>query len=557
MLLDLDLAQFKATVSDGFMSVGNIGVAITGYCHLEDRLPEQDQCVALAGAFKEFGPDFSRSLLGQYSAIIIDEPNKQVVLAQDSLGLGRVSFGITRDRLVAGTDAREVARCLGITQIDEEFFKALIATGKRPARKTPFQGVRELSYGDTCIISGESFEQKRPWQPPRRILRVSESDAQEMLQSKLDLAVARAMPRTGVTMIELSGGLDSSSVAATARRHGQDIELISYLSERGMSGNDTKYARVMAEELGLPWHKLDPDVDGIVSRPSTILHPEPGSRLYSVQLEKIAACVDDRNSQAILTGAGGDIVFDYRGLVPVYLADPLVRGGLIETVKAHRRHAAEYGNNRAWTHRFRYTTLPFAAAFFRQRNMLRNGFEKSPDWLTADCENAAKKMLRLETDAPGLALPSQTYLWDHLFDLAHEENRTFSQMQPAPVFHPLLDRELAEFLIALPKDIRRGRSGDRSLQRNALGDRLPTEITTRKTKGSNTELRERHMLESDAWYHAMSHAPQIVARGWVAQKPWSHAIDRARAGAPLGGPEFVAAMECELWLQDFAQLGLN
>ncbi|MFW2438049.1 MAG: hypothetical protein ACN4GR_01610, partial [Arenicellales bacterium] len=95
--------------------------------------------------------------------------------------------------------------------------------------------------------------------------------------------------------------------------------------------------------------------------------------------------------------------------------------------------------------------------------------------------------------------------------------------------------------------------GDRKLQREALADRLPEVIRTRRSKGSAQELRERHMMESARWYDAMTCSPRIVEKGWVIPDHWQDQVDRARVGVLSCSSNFLNAVQAELWLRALEQ----
>jgi asparagine synthase (glutamine-hydrolysing) len=100
--------------------------------------------------------------------------------------------------------------------LDQFAARAALATAARPA--TFFVGIERLLGGRLLTVTQGGLREAVFWRPPRRTLRLPRAaDYEEALREGLDRAVARTLRGVeGDVACELSGGLDSTSVTASA-----------------------------------------------------------------------------------------------------------------------------------------------------------------------------------------------------------------------------------------------------------------------------------------------------------------------------------------------------
>jgi asparagine synthase (glutamine-hydrolysing) len=308
-------------------------------------------------------------------------------------------------------------------------------------------------------------------------------------------------------------------------------------------------AEVVAGHGG-SWHRLDIDTDELIPEHYGGFVSEPQAILYAYQFALIEDCMTRTRADILLTGALGDVIFEFGGIAPAFLADPLAAGSPLGAIKLARRWAAARGNTRTWSHFLRHVALPIAWRHRRGLSVLDWQSNVAPSWMTSSARRRCGAEDHQQPQrAPRVAEPGRQHLWESVYDLAAHENGPFYRRLSADVRHPLYHRPLVEFLLGLDFTVRRGFEDDRRLQRRALADRLPEAVLTRRSKGSAQELRERHLMESRRWYHAMTVEPRIVQRGWVDPRQWREQVDRTRVGASDLSARFVNAVQAELWLR--------
>ncbi|MBP0483656.1 asparagine synthetase B family protein [Sagittula salina] len=495
----------------------------------------------LVAAHERDGHHLSRRWIGQYSAAIAERDH--VILVQSSLGLGRAYWHRGPSRIVVGSNLLEVAQRTGSTALDPAYFARALAL--RPVMdKTPFAQVRQLHGGTTAIFSGGDMATVRPWRPESRVM---PGDPTECLEEHLADAIDHLFPADSLMVCEISGGTDSSLVSAIACGAGRQVIGVSHVSARGMNGRDREFARLVAERLDVPLREFDADRSGLcTSLPD--FPDQPGNGRYRHTVLAVVDLVRETRASRVATGVGGDVVFDYKGLVPAFLADGLVALRFRHAWRRAAMYAVERKRHRGAAHYLRYVGVPVAQAYFSRRNLAEPLDTIFPDWLARDLVAEARR--RVPPLALSVGRPSSRYLWEAIFDQAAGENFVHPMPSGTEVVHPLLHRPLVEFMLGLSPEERRGVSGDRSLQRTILARVGLPEIAARTDKGSSQPLRELHLAEAGSFLDSMKDG-ELRSRGWVEEGPWRRAIEQTSVGACPHAAFFGAAVEAELWLRSF------
>lgn len=543
-LLEIDLRSFS--------------VRGVGRVHAEDRRSYALSGVSEAGleglqrSYLQQGERLTGALLGQYSAAVVDAHKRIVILAQSSLGLGRAYWWRGEDRLLLSSDLLLIAAEADAREPDRDYFARMLAN--RPCmERTPFSGIAQLTFGVTMVFGPKGRCCLRPWQPLDTEI---SGDPEKRLRQHLDDAVRFYLPDSGTLIAEISGGTDSSLVAAVAVANHATIHGLSYVSARGTTGDDEHFAQLVSSHLQIERTRLDADRHGM-SRRLDDLPDQPGRCRYQDLLKETRQVFSATRATRLMTGVGGDLVFDYKGLVPVFLADPIVSFQPIKSFQLAQRYAEERGGVRSASHFLRYIGFPWATAFMKHRNLAEHPDHQTPTWLTADLQARLQSdAARLPLLAPAVRRPSSRYLWDQLLTIASLENDNPDFGPDLDVVHPLLHRPLVEFMLSLDTQTRRGIPGDRRLQRRVMRHLLPDAITNRTSKGSSQMLRERHVQEATEFLTKIRTDSQLIRRGWAIPERWQRAVDLAAVGTSPEFPHFAAAVEAELWLQALDEHGI-
>jgi asparagine synthase (glutamine-hydrolysing) len=268
--------------------------------------------------------------------------------------------------------------------------------------------------------------------------------------------------------VSLSGGLDSSAIAAVAAQSGMDVSAYSL----GFEGpgeadwNELPLARKVAEKWGLPHHET-------VLRPETMIGTLP-AMVHALD-EPYAGGLPSwyvfegmgRSVKVGLSGTGGDEMFGNYGKW-----QPMEGNALLARYFAAARRIGPDRFRRMFFERFYY----FADA--EKRAVLADGGEGCRDTSDMLYERFGDGAAATVRDAvAGLDIDTQLadefLLMTDRFSMAHSvEART-----------PFLDNGLVDLVRRIPARIRTRRGDLKGLLRDAVAPLLPPELVTAPKRG--------------------------------------------------------------------------
>ncbi len=317
----IDLATGRQPMSvDGVTTVFN--GEIYNYLELREELAARghsfrttsDTEVLLRG-YIEWGPDVVRRLNGMFAFLIHDARSCRVMAARDHFGVKPLYWTRVGDALVYASEIKAILLWPGVVaECDEVALQEYVTFQHTLEDLTLFRGICKLLPGHMQIVDLDDLRMAsvRYWQPAARSAHpVSEAEAVEELRFLLKDAV-RLQVRSDVPLgAYLSGGLDSSTVAAlAAERIGTGMPVFTGAFREGPEFDESGYARIVAERLGAQLHLVYPRAEEFVALiPRLVWHmdePAAGPGLFPQYVVSREAA---RHVKVCLGGQGGDELF--------------------------------------------------------------------------------------------------------------------------------------------------------------------------------------------------------------------------------------------------------
>jgi asparagine synthase (glutamine-hydrolysing) len=207
-----------------------------------------------------------------------------------------------------------------------------------------------------------------------------------------------------------------------------------------------------------------------------------------------------------------------------------------------------------WWHLFGKTLLMMAPTWLRVRST--KSAQVDP-WVRRDFADKYLFSARLLTAAEGRPywLPSVRDAYQTYANLTRQ--MTFTSPGALETRYPFLDRDLVEFLMAVPTEQLVEPGHRRSLVRRALKEMLPREIAERKSKSSTgrcvTITLRKH---SDTIEHLLSR-PISADLGFIDAPGLRASLTAAKAGKlPLRLLPLLRALSLESWLRQSVRFGV-
>jgi asparagine synthase (glutamine-hydrolysing) len=169
-------------------------------------------------ALDRWGEDALPRLRGSFVLATWDPASRSGLLATDQLGVGGLFMHESGGRLCFATELRYLLGFPARRPVPAaSSVVQWMADGYLEGGETLWDGVRRLEGGKLVRLAGERWEVASYWTPRYRPPEhLGADEAVALLEAVLADAVRSRMASEGTTGVLLSGGLDSSTVAAAA-----------------------------------------------------------------------------------------------------------------------------------------------------------------------------------------------------------------------------------------------------------------------------------------------------------------------------------------------------
>jgi asparagine synthase (glutamine-hydrolysing) len=313
----IDLETGQQPMHDGAGNWITYNGEIYNYLELRRELGEvsfrttSDTEVVLR-AFRRWGPACVERLRGMFAFAIWDEAEEQVFCARDPFGIKPFAYALHDGVFYAASEAKGLLPFLPSIETDLDALKDYLAFQFCLAGKTLFKGVRDLQPGHTLTVRKGAVQERRYWEVEyepdfdhrerwltRRLRELVEESVEFHLRADVPVGAY------------LSGGLDSSiTTSLAADRVGPDFQAFTGRFTRGERYDETRYARLLAEQRGFRLHEQTIGAADFVDNIRDVVYhldypvAGPGS-FPQYMVSRLAAT----HMKVVLGGQGGDETF--------------------------------------------------------------------------------------------------------------------------------------------------------------------------------------------------------------------------------------------------------
>jgi asparagine synthase (glutamine-hydrolysing) len=519
------------------------------------RIEKNDEdSILILHSYAAWKEDSPRHLRGDFAFAIWDAEKGHVFLARDHFGIKPLYYAAIGDLFLFSN----TLNCLRLhphlsDDLNETAIADFLLFGLNlDQATTTFKDIRRLPPAHTLTVSKSGLRLTKYWSPPTdgRIRYRRPGDYAERFQELLQAAVKDRLPRDRAGIL-LSGGLDSTTIAAFARKvaarsggkprlHGYSVVYDSLIPD-----GERHYASQAAEFLGIPLRFLPVDhlklFDGW-NDPS-LNSPEPVDDPFFAGLFDQFRMIEEE-CRVVLDGEGNDNLMHFE-MWP--FAKDLARKG-------------EWGHFFAVASQFLWLRKP---ALFRIPRRLKTLMSRAPEtqllpvWISAEFARRAEvqgRMNAMEDLAQKTAHPilpkahaSLSFpQWTHMFENVDSGvTRTTVEVR-----FPFLDLRIVNFVLGLEPF---PWLFNKQLLRRAMIGQLPESV----------RLRPKTPLGGDPVLTRMSQSDS----GWLDRVPWDVEMERfvdrsklepfAKLGASTKIEPVLRAICLNFWLQSTRDVRYN
>ncbi|VAW31273.1 Asparagine synthetase [glutamine-hydrolyzing] [hydrothermal vent metagenome] len=273
----------------------------------------QSDTEVIVHAYEEWGTDAFVRLRGMFAFALWDGRCQKLILVRDRFGIKPLYIAQSGNEVAFASEIRPLFDLLPSLprQTNHSALAALFQHGFIPTPNTMFAGVRKLPAAHMLIVE-EGRQEIRPYWQLRfaedgRYLNISEEEAtEEFMRLLRDAVAAWRMGDVPVGSL-LSGGLDSSALAALLTEiGGQPIHTFNIAFDAA-SHDESAHAQRVAKRIGSQHHTLHFSTEAFDLLPQIIRQlEEPQCSATSIPIYLLYQACHDAGFKVILTGEGAD-----------------------------------------------------------------------------------------------------------------------------------------------------------------------------------------------------------------------------------------------------------
>jgi len=472
------------------------------------RYRTQSDTETIVHLYEEYGRTCVDHLRGMFAFAIWDTRQQSLFIARDRLGIKPLYYRLTPKCFLFGSEIKVILAYPGVArEFNREVLAEYLAFGYLSGPDTFFSGIRKLMPGHTLELqeSGE-IQIRRYWDISLSDdeARHSESYYVQTYRDLLEQAVSSHLMSDVPLGVFLSGGLDSSAIAALmtqVRRAPIETFSVGYAET---SYSELPYARQVAKHLNSVHHEV------VVSReeffnalPQLIWHEdEPLAWPSSVALYFLAQLAREHVT-VVLTGEGSDETLAgytrYAFSLKNVAADRIYRRSTPQWIRHKIRHSIIDSKlinatlRRKLAHTFMARDGECWASFYFDNFFSAFSDEEQVHLLSDDLAqefsrgDAYRNVMEYWNYSSGSLLRRLLYtdIKTYLVELLmKQDNMSMAASVESRV--PFLDHTLVDFAMCIPQEFQLGGLAGKRILKKAVADLLPGSIINRPKSGFPT-----------------------------------------------------------------------
>jgi asparagine synthase (glutamine-hydrolysing) len=517
-------------------------------------------------AYEEYGPACLSKFNGQFAIAIWDTKTRSLFMARDRLGVRPLYYTVAGGALIFGSEIKAIlAHPLVKAAADPVALDRIFTYWSSLSPGTFFQGIVELPPGhfmtlkDGRIRVAPYWELRFPDESASGPLRTRDQYVEELRELLIDATRLRLRADVPVGAY-LSGGLDSSAIAAIIRHHTTNSLESFSISFSDPGFDESLFQTQMARRLGTEHHVVHAthaDIGRVF--PEVVWHTEtPILRTSPAPMFLLSGLVREKGFKVVLTGEG---------------ADELLAGyDIFKEAKIRRFWAARpdsrlrpalFSRIYPWISGLTQGSSSYASAFFGlglsetqspyySHSLRWRTTARTKRFFSDDMVSRIQSAGEPADAAP--ACPAGFENWDPLHRAQFLEISIFlsqyllsSQSDRVAMGHsvegrfPFLDYRVVDFCNRLPPPMKLRGLTEKYLLKEISREWLPPEITDRPKQPFRAPIHRAFFNDTPSEYLEELLSPETIARtGYFNPAAVTHLVSKLRQGQGLSETDDMA-----------------
>ncbi len=467
--------------------------------------------------YEEYGIGLTDKLNGQFAFALFDRTRGKLILARDHFGIVPLFYTVVDGVLVFASEIKGILPHPAVTaEVDLVGLDQVLTFPGLVSPRTLFRGIESLGAGHSIQAGGEGITVKRYWDldyPADGDLPYDRPESYYVneLRDRLQTSVRRRMQADVPVGVYLSGGLDSSLIAAMMRRADRSFDVRSFsVSFQQADINESKYQRLMSRLVESSHHEIPFDWSAIAERLAMMVyHAEcPVKETYNTCSMALSEATRAQGVKVILACEGADELF---GGYPGYRFDALGerrgRSADLDALLEAELRGQLWGSDEIFYER----------DYFAFREM-KNGMYSS---LVMDrfheVDALSHPLIDREMLRGRARLHQRSYLdiklrlADHLLG---DHGDRMALANAVEVRYPFLDRDLVEFARFIPHDLKVRNLSEKYAVRKIAEGLVPHEIVSREKFGFRAPGSPYLLQQKIEWINDLLSYDRIARQGY-------------------------------------------
>lgn len=544
---------------DGIYCVGDLRLDQTQELAKKLALPVDTPADAIVlAAWRRWQDDLGEHLQGDFALALVAPAEQSLLGLRDAVGTRTLNYHQGPNLFALANSAGALAALAEIgADLDRRALLMWLHNGYDD-RLTMFSRVQGLAYGHALSHRAGQLRLWRWWHPENlRSQRFADPRDYGLLwRETLDRCVADRC-RGALIGTHLSGGLDSSSVTALAKRHADrlGLHLRPYCHRFPTLPNcdESPLSAAAARFLGLEPHWVE--AESLLLFTDTLrdgrFRESPFLGFTAIN-QYILADLSAHGGTVLLSGHGGDTMST--GITEVaLLLGQLQRGRLAAGIELLSKHGF---SAQALIWRLLEPFLPEP-----MRRWRINRYVPKPTWLTA----AARREWQALSEQHRRPWRSLRIDRSATFDLLmqgangirrviHSDQRQAEAMGIEETF-PYFDRRMVEVVLTLPPEAIRPGPLSKQICREQMQGLLPSELLTTVSKPKIGAFYHKSMIECRESLEQMMMSGTLTDMGLIDGRSFMTEIDTYMSGSKETIANFYSVIMLENWLYNHRNAG--
>ena len=522
--------------------------------------------------YEEYGDDCVTHLRGMFAFAIWDQRKRELFIARDRLGVKPLYYAHLDDgSLYFGSEIKTLLEAGAIKpELNFDVLSDYLANHAPSGEQTLFRGVKRLLPGHTlCWRDGDvqiksfwdvSFEKEADngWSDKAYITRWA-----EMFRESVRLRLMSDVPLG----MFLSGGIDSSAIAAMMSGMVDDPIKTFSVAFKEREANELEYARLVAEAFKTNHHEIVVTPEQFFAAlPRLVWHEdEPLAHPSSVALYFVSELAS-RHVKVVLTGEGSDELLAGYGRYRNTIYNLALGGryqtltpGFLRTAVRNQIEGLSGGSRirQKLSRTFLTLTPDIETIYFDNFAVFPRSMQ--PQLLTEETRqrmglidpySGIRKVLQ-HTNAASLL---DQLLYADIKTYLHELLMKQDQMSMAASVEsrvPFLDHKLVEFTCSLPERLKLRGWTTKYILRKSMEKILPREILSRRKMGFPVPIGAWFRGEYSSVLEEYTLSERAIARGLFEPKFVRSLVRRHQTGGEDHSERLWALVNFEIWMRQF------